>query len=352
MQVQGNTSMTDDHLTRRVQSLNNKQMKWRKIKIYFDLTKLNSDLREHWKGNSRVYRAKKAFYKKVFNVTRSWWEQAVWIKDDHRVATKEIKDQIDAGNIDPFHFQKGKGIADYDMLIHAHMTPNDGGTLAWAGPLYRHPDNQRPITGEAAVCYFGDKNFFAGSDRLNRAIGTIVHEFGHALAFIQLQEFHGHYTAWNPKRKTWVWSGPTAVKNYNTYLDCDTATDGHRAPHLNLQMMSRTEAGAHWQEVAFADELMTPFAGQDPETLSPMTLGLIEDTKWYKANYRMTENYHHNFKNNKFCHQKQLTACPDPPVCAPNTDGFVTSDFKGIGYCERDESNCWKETKYSNRDTS
>ena len=156
-----------------MQSLNSGK-KWRRMKIWFDMTELNKQN----KDPKRV-----AFYKKVFEIVGKWWEEAVWINDDHMKTIEEVKSAMDTGYVPDFHVTHGHW-KDYDLLIHSKMAPTDGGTLAWAGPLYRHPTTQRPVTGTAAVCWFGDKNFRKASDSINRAVGIIIHEFGHLMAFI------------------------------------------------------------------------------------------------------------------------------------------------------------------------
>jgi len=58
-----------------------------------------------------------------------------------------------------------------------------------------------------------------------------------------------------------------------------------------------------------------------------------------------TENYSH--RKGEGC--TFSTDC-GTPVCRNGSTGFITSDFKAIGYCGTDANGCAKENKYSNRD--
>ena len=69
-QRQGNIVVTDEHIKRRLASVTSPN-RWRRMKIWFDLTQL--------KKQNPSYAN---FYQKVFDLTGKWWESAVWIKDD------------------------------------------------------------------------------------------------------------------------------------------------------------------------------------------------------------------------------------------------------------------------------
>lgn len=306
------------------------------MKIFFDLTATHKENPDS-----------KAFYTKVYEIVGKWWEQAVWIKDDRAIATQTIKEQQRAGNIPKYNFPKGEHVGDYDLLVHTHMAPTDGGTLAWAGPLYRHPTNDRPITGEAAVCWFGHRNFMKSCDHVNAAVATLVHEFGHVMYFISLKDYHPHYVTWSNIRSTFLWTGPEARNRGNMFYKCPKSNELKGLP---LQTMTpRIEEGAHFQENFFDDELMTPFSGTEPEKVSPMMLGLMEDTLWYKADYSKVELYSHQIGQSSKCDEAEK--CPTK-YCKIGTENFVTSDYRGLGYCSSDDNGCPIENKYANRDCS
>jgi len=79
-----------------------------------------------------------------------------------------------------------------------------------------------------------------------------------------------------------------------------------------------------------------------------MLLAFMEDSFWYKSDYSYVENYSYSKGDKRGCIQKSL--CPKDPKCTLGTKDFLTSDYKGQGYCEKDENDCPKEVKYSNMD--
>jgi hypothetical protein len=327
---QGFHVMTKQHLRRRLKSF--QTGKWRRPKIYFDLRKLNTE------NPSRA-----AFYKKVFLIVKAFWEQAVWINDS--VSEKDnLIQQIVEQKLIPQ--PQGKGWKKYDLYVTVHMAPTDGGTLAWAGPLYRHPKSQRPITGDCGITKFGDKNMLDASDSVNRAAGTMIHEFGHVMAYISYNEYHKHYTHWSTSRQSWEWTGPVTKRNAAKYYGC-SASEMHG---ILLQTMADKTVGGHVSEPIFSDELMTPFSGSEPEKVSPIMLGMAEDTKWYKADYSMVENYDYMKDHPAQCKQDQM--CPKDRSCSIGDTDFVTADYRGIGYCQEDQYKCPREKKYGNRDTA
>lgn len=331
---QGNAVITQDHMKRRLdvqQSAN----KWRRMKIWFDLTQLNKDNKKSAK-----------FYKKVFEIVGQWWEQAVWIKDDKAKAIQTFQELYDQKKLPDYHFPENPDEwREYDLLVHTHMAPTDGLTFAWAGPLYRHPDNQRPITGEAAICWFGDNNFHTSNDAVNRAVGTMIHEFGHVMAFIGMDTFHPHFVNFDKDLNSFLWTGVQVRERAHHFYGCKL----EKMKGLALETNGKVP-GAHWNESTMDDELMTPEAGDEPEKVSPMMMAFMEDTFWYKSDYRMVENYQHNADKKSACLQKKL--CPKIPACKLGTDHFVTSDYRGIGYCEKDDSGCANEVKYTDQNTS
>merc|ERR1712194_35444 len=76
-------------------------------------------------------------------------------------------------------------------------------------------------------------------------------------------------------------------------------------------------------------------------------MAFIEDTHWYKSDYSVVENYMFHVQDPGHCDQKMK--CSQKKACKLDSGDFVTSDFKGLGSCEKDDNGCNSETKYSNR---
>ena len=159
-------------------------------------------------------------------------------------------------------------------------------TLATAGPYLRHPDTNRPIDGSVNVTPFGDDNWLKSADSVNRGFGTILHEFLHVIAFIGLDKYHNYIELRNNRTQPF-WTGPKVVSVARKHYNCGSLTG---VPIQNLN----GRVGGHWAEAYLSNELMTPVTGADPEVMSALSLALIEDTRWYRVNYKMAERYTYN----------------------------------------------------------
>lgn len=278
----------------------------------------------------------KTYYSKVFKAVKMWWQEAIWVRDDKPKIAEEIQAYIDQKQIPAFRI---KSLKNHDLFINVKMAKNDGRALAYAGPQIRHPDSQRPITGECFITWFGNNNFVK-SKGINLAVSTILHEFGHVIAYISLQRYQKQHMKYLAGAKQWVFQGPKVREMGSKFYGCTK----DKFVGMPVQTYSPSRAGGHWSEAWTDWELMSPVGGVTPEVVSPMTMALLEDTKWYKPNYRMIENYtHRKGRGCDFSHP-----CPKTQICKPGTSGFLTKDKKAIGYCGKNSNGCPVERKYSN----
>ena len=234
----------------------------------------------------------------------------------------------------------GKRIQDYDLLVRISFCPNQGRALAWASPFVRHPDTERPITGIICISKFGDATFKKVRDSVNKGTGTLIHEFAHIISFSDFDKWHPKCLKKDNSIKRWKWTCGNVLKVARKHYGCNSL-DGVPLSDEN------GKAGSHWSERFLVDELLTPITEDSvPDIVSPMTLALCEDTKWYKANYNYSENYVHGKGAGCNVFGK---SCKSPQVCKIGTNNFITSDFMGIGYCKADDRGCAQELKYSTR---
>lgn len=105
---------------------------------------------------------------------------------------------------------------------------------------------------------------------------VLTHELGHALGFGVLWQQRGLVDAAG-------YLGPSALREYQA-----KGGVGDRIP-LESQGGSGT-AGAHWSEVIFGHELMTPDQDQNRSPLSRITVGAMEDLG-YSVNWAAAERY-------------------------------------------------------------
>jgi hypothetical protein len=226
-------------------------------------------------------------------------------------------------------------------MIRAKMAKTKGSILAWAGPRIRHPKSQRPISGEMAVTWYGDKTFLVATDSVDLAVGTLIHELGHVIAFMGFQKYHSRYTRYNKTHHLFQWTGPKVAQAGSKFYGCEQKD----WPGMSIETINSSKAGSHWTEEWTGPEMMSPVSGSLHQLVSPVTLALVEDTDWYKVDHRFSENY--TFRKGQGCAIKYN--CPKTPICTIGTENIAVSDHKGIGYCKKDKNGCAVENKYGNR---
>jgi hypothetical protein len=144
---QGFTTITEKHLASR--ELSRTTGPYRPLNIYFDLRPLNTKLTEIGKASLIP------FYEKVFIATGAWWRDAVKINDQESIAGPTVQEAWESWYnwVAPAGFKS----TDYDLMVKVEWADQAGNqsTLAWAGPSYRHPTSQRPISGVLGVEKYG-----------------------------------------------------------------------------------------------------------------------------------------------------------------------------------------------------
>jgi hypothetical protein len=294
---QGFSTINQKHLASR--ELSRTTGPYRPLNIYFDLRPLNTKLTELGKASLIP------FYEKVFNATGAWWKNAVKVNDDrssilHIVQSdwEDFKDWLAPADVD---------MTQYDLLVEVKWENNGKTpTFAWASPMYRHPDSQRPISGILAVVEYGSDLWENNTDRkqaFQGAMSTMIHEFGHIIAFTAWETYQENNLLTTPGsdgKKNYYWVGPKAMEIAKNYYNCQNGFKG-----LPLEKDEDGKIGAHWQEAWFGTEGMSPFAGEEPELFSSMTLALCEDSGWYQVDYGMAENY--EFGKGAGCEKKNCS---------------------------------------------
>jgi len=336
--AQGFDVITDDHLRQREEIAATGT--YRPMKIMFDLTSLNKSLDENGMSD------RKAFYEQVFRITGKWWENALFVNDDRSSIWPRIKANKDyyvprGQHLDYMNFDTGSAQTwAYDIFIKVNMGKQDGATtLAYAGPFVRHAQSQRPISGAAFVAPYGDKVFREHKTPVTYATSVMIHEFGHIFGFTSWDTMQRHMVKVVDNK--WVWYGPKVLALAREYYNC-SSLEG-----VPLEANKSGGIGAHWNEAVLFNELMTPMAQSDSNKLSGLSLALLEDTKWYKADYTRSE--HWTYLKGQGCSAVSGSSCPTPSPCTSGTNGDITSDFKGVGYCATDGNGCNTTKKYSNR---
>ena len=339
---QGFSTITKEHLASR--ELSRATGAWRSLNILFDQRPLNKKLTELGKASLIP------FYEKVFNATGAWWKNAVKVNDDR----SKIKQTIEQAVTDEAQGQENWAapadvdMTEYDLLVLIDWADEAGNeaTLAWAYVTARHPDSQRPIGGAMSVEKFGNGLWEKNTDRkraFQEAMATMIHEFGHIIAYLGWEKFQPHNILTIPGtdgKNGYEWKGPKVLEIARKYYNCSADLKG-----LPLERMTDGSLGAHWEEAWFGPEGMSPVGGAEPELFSAMSLALCQDSGWYQVDYAMAENY--EFGKGTGCDKKNCAK----QTCNPQTDtnDLISSKKTSLGYCNKDEHNCGSYTPYTGR---
>jgi len=286
-----------------------------------------------------------AFYKKVFDVTKKWWENALMVNDDQSSIWPTIQTQMNRNNSgsnrDYLNFQTNGGASGYDIYIKINMgSSNRGATvLAYAGPFVRHEQTQRPISGAAFLTAHGDKVCRQHNTPYAYATSLMIHELGHIFGFSSFNELHRANVG--VVNGQYVWKGPILLAKAREHYACNNVQG------VPLQSMNG-RVGAHWNEAMLYNECMTPSAQGTANRFSVFSFALLEDTKWYKPDYSRAEHWTH--LKGKGCNFMSIGSdCPNPAQCRQGTSNFVLSNFMAIGLCRKNEQGCPYEAPYDNR---
>ena len=332
---QGFGKLTNEHLLQREQVA--KTGVYRPLKIYFDLSSLFAGL----KANDLCHR--EGFYQKVFEIAAKWWENALQVNDDRSKIFPLLEHYMNASwaseKQDYIGFElRDVSTSEFDIFIKVNLGVDNGYTN-YAGPYARHPDSQRPISGYVFITPYGDTRIHGKENPINYASEIFIHEFGHILAFSNLQKMHANKI--QIKDDKYFWVGPKTVAKAKEYYGCDDQWGV-------LLTNGNGQAGKHWDESLFDNELMTTNMSNQGNRLSGITLALYEDTNWYKADYTRSE--HFTFLKGKGYKYSEGYSCPVPAPCIQGATEFITSDKQGLGYCVEDTTTgCPIEKKYEEK---
>ncbi|XP_045109228.1 leishmanolysin-like peptidase isoform X1 [Portunus trituberculatus] len=229
--------------------------------------------------------------------------------DNCRVVAREVGDGIPS--------------ADFVFYISALETERcrRGHTVAYAAHCQQEAALDRPIAGHANLC---PAAISTKAQELETLISTVKHEILHALGFsISLYAFYRdddglpltnrtengkpalnealQARQWSERviqrvvRSDWQVRGGKTVKEMNLVVTPRVREEVRR--HFNCPDLEGAEledqghegtALTHWEKRVFENEAMTGTHTQNP-AYSRITLALMEDTGWYKANYHLAQ---------------------------------------------------------------
>ena len=180
------------------------------------------------------------------------------------------------------------GVPNADFVLYVASVPTSGSTVAWAGFCSVNL-NSRPITGRMNInpkYITYDEADPAAIRNLER---TVAHELLHALGFSSGFWSNGGFPSDPVRSETRRGKSVTIIGSTNArtkareHFNCTTMN----GPEIEDQGGSGT-GGSHWERRNHLDDIMSGITG--PQMfLSPVTLGLMQDSGHYDINWNAAE---------------------------------------------------------------
>ncbi|XP_063706190.1 leishmanolysin-like peptidase [Culicoides brevitarsis] len=220
--------------------------------------------------------------------------------------------------------KRGPGVENADFVFYVSANPTDrcrtGLTVAYAAHCQQEAAMDRPIAGHANLC---PDSISTKPQELQTLLSTVKHEILHALGFsVSLYAFFRDEKG-NPRTKRKSDTGKPKLNEQSQIHQWDETTiktivrekwsvrSGYINRTINMMVTPKVREEArrhfncsklegaeledqggegtaltHWEKRILENEAMTGTHTQNP-VFSRITLALMEDSGWYKANYDM-----------------------------------------------------------------
>ncbi|KMT19291.1 hypothetical protein BVRB_1g012970 [Beta vulgaris subsp. vulgaris] len=185
-----------------------------------------------------------------------------------------------------------EGIADADLVLLVTTRPTTGNTLAWAVACERDQWG-RAIAGHVNVA---PRHLTAEAETLLSA--TLIHEVMHVLGFDP--HAFAHFRDERKRRRAQVIKQTmderlgrmvTLVVLPRVIMHARYHYGAFSEKFTGLELEDgggRGTSGSHWEKRLLMNEIMTGSV-DTRSVVSTMTLAILEDSGWYKANYSMAD---------------------------------------------------------------
>ncbi|KHN87331.1 Leishmanolysin-like peptidase [Toxocara canis] len=216
----------------------------------------------------------------------------------------------------------GPGVAETDFLLYVSAVLTErcknADTVAYAAHCQQEADLDRPIAGHVNLC----PNALSTQPHDQEVLlSTVKHEILHALGFSAGLYAFFRDDDGNPRTKRNRYNKPVSLNRERGYYDWDSSTvktiirddwwtaDGLISHTIHVMVTPRVQREAkahfdcaelegaelenqggdgtaltHWEKRLFENEAMTGTHTQNP-VYSRLTLALLEDSGWYRADY-------------------------------------------------------------------
>jgi leishmanolysin len=202
------------------------------------------------------------------------------------------------GVIVPEKFKSPNNVTGVDVLVFVTARPTNAGVLGWATACQITAGLQRPIAGQINI---DPSRLSAGSYPTESLVRVLVHEMIHLLGFDQdlfkyFKDENGRdYTNKPVDDEKKVFSNYYKIHQKFKFKNAVEAARAHFAcPSIDGVYLEEAggegTAGSHWEQTLFYTELMVGALDvKFTYAFSNITLGLLDDTGWYKTNRSKAE---------------------------------------------------------------
>jgi len=300
------------------------------IRIHFDTTALDEQ-------NSTYNQLKIEFVKTVILPRmKDFWTHAlsvVPVQDKLYVSTSELQGRIYCGDsefskVPPDHISNG--VPNTDLILYVSGTPSTkfcGPSTLAVAVACNFDQFDRPTAGAINFCLDQielDESGSASESIIDDNLDVALHEAAHVLGMSS----NSYRFFWDPdtgtvrtprpfqerdvicvngKEQTLILPDPNTMKffianNGQRYASIVTpkvaavARNQFDCQELNGAQLENQPTGEgsctgdHWDERLFYSEALSGVISPTTNVLSPLTLALLEDSGWYKANYTKANN--------------------------------------------------------------
>ncbi|XP_020244315.1 uncharacterized protein LOC109822512 [Asparagus officinalis] len=236
---------------------------------------------------------KKQRLRKALEQTADWFKRALAVepvKGNLRLSGYSACGQD--GGVQLPHEYVEDGVAEADLVLLVTTRPTTGNTLAWAVACERDQWG-RAIAGHVNVA---PRHLTAEAETLLSA--TLIHEVMHVLGFDP--HAFAHFRDERKRRRSQVTLQAmddklgrmvTRVVLPRVVMHSRHHYGAFSENFTGLELEDgggRGTSGSHWEKRLLMNEIMTGSV-DTRSVVSKMTLALLEDSGWYRANYSMAE---------------------------------------------------------------
>lgn len=229
----------------------------------------------------------------------------------------------------PRKYKRGETL-DTDLLIFVKMENSEENFTAYAGACLLESIQRRPVVGRIVI---NSRFLSITPEHIDRLYDTLVHEVVHILGFSRglYQYFDTDLEQdqiFKIENGIYKLKTPKVVQAAKEHFNCETLSE------VVLENEGNSgSSGSHLEKIHYGNGLMTA-QRVAMRQLSKITLALLEDSGWYKADYDLADDL--VWGRDKGCAFVQDTTCSTEfnEYCTVERALGCSSDYKVKTYCQ------------------